>query len=330
MITMDQKSREYIGSFKPKQFSARLEEAIISDPMFVAGGMNGLKMLAEKNVFFQHALQEGNFSDTAQALGEIQDLVVEGAVAEQIGREMCWVVPTNKPIVRFILAKRGTAYKAGQGTVLSSAERYTKTDITINQEPKSKQFWSQSFLEDAEWNVLERQTAEIGYELGEAETTDVVSTFEGVTASSLAGGAAVSINTGADFGWADCVKLWKAVVKENYRPGAMMVNPDEMEGLWNDDKFISQFYFGGLADVARGVLGQSYLGFKILVSTLVTSGKVTMTDVRPQYAGAALCVRRDVTIKPYENPEKEEYGVLGSERYGLGTLRTKAIARGPS
>jgi len=278
-----------VQNFMPKQYSPILREAILSDPEKGDNEWQTMLANAKRNPFFNYALKEGNFKDVSQALGVIHDQVVEGAVAEQIGREMCWVVPTTQPIVRFILAKRGTAYKAGQGTILSSAERYTKADCTINIEPKSKQFWSQSFFEDATFNVLERQTVEIGYELGEIETTDVVTKFEGLTASNLAGGAAVSINTGVNFGWSDCVKLWKAIRKANYRPGAMMINPDEAEGLWNDDKFISGFYFGSLIDVARGVLGTSYLGFKILMSSLVTSGTVTMTDVRPNMR-ELLCV----------------------------------------
>lgn len=328
---MDARDMKLLTSgFPIKQFSARLQEAILKDPEGGAREWESIIRHANENPFFRMALKEGNFKDVSQALGEIHSQVVEGAVAEQIGREMCWVVPTTKPIVRFLLAKRGKAYKAGEGTILSSAERMTKADCTISEEPKSKQFWSQSYFEDATWPVLHRQTVEIGYELGEAETTDVVTLFEAVADANLAGGAVVSINTGVNFGWSDLVKLWKAIRKANYRAGAVMLNPDEMEGLWNDDKFISQFYFGSLADVSRGILGQSYLGFKILVSTLVTSGVVTMTDVRPQFAGAALCVRRDVTIKPYENPEKDEYGVQGSERYGLRELRGKAISRGPT
>jgi len=77
--------------------------------------------------------------------------------------------------------------------------------------------------------------------------------------------------------------------------------------------------------VARGVLGESYLGMKIVVSTKVTDGTVYCIDTD---VAAVLLLRRDVLTEPFENPRDDRYGVVASERIGLGVLRSKGVARG--
>ena len=80
-----------------------------------------------------------------------------------------------------------------------------------------------------------------------------------------------------------------------------------------------------MADIRRGILGETYLGMKIVVSTKVAPGTVYCIDTD---VAAVMLLRRDIITEPFENPKQDRYGIAASERVGLGVLRTKGVARG--
>jgi len=123
------------------------------------------------------------------------------------------------------------------------------------------------------------------------------------------------------------VSFWNAVRKENFNAKVLVIHPEQAADLWQDDKFIHSFYFGKEVDVRRGVLGETYLGMKILVSTKATNGTVIAIDTD---VASVMLLRRDILTEPFENPREDRYGIVASDRIGLGVLRSKAVARGTS
>ena len=79
-----------------------------------------------------------------------------------------------------------------------------------------------------------------------------------------------------------------------------------------------------VAVCALGLAPADMTGMKIVVTDLATATKVHILDSK--VAGVCL-MRRDILTQPYEIPKEMREGVLLSIRYGLGTLRTTAIAR---
>ena len=63
---------------------------------------------------------------------------------------------------------------------------------------------------------------------------------------------------------------------------------------------------------------------KVQSSTLVPNGTAYAVDTR---VGSVMLLRRDVTIEDWYDVEEQKYGVRGTSRYGLGILRSKAVAR---
>ncbi len=183
--------------------------------------------------------------------------------------------------------------------------------------------FKEGLFEDASWPVMQRQAAEVGRSIAELETEVILDLYDNISASDLAGGSAY--NGSGTLDWAGFVGFWNRLKKENLTAKVIAINPDQLADLWQEDEFIHSFYFGDKVDVARGVLGQSYLGMKIVVSTKVTSGTVYAIDTD---VAAAMLLRRDIMTEPFENPKKDRYGIVGSERVGLGVLRSKAVARG--
>ncbi len=277
---------------------------------------------ARGNRFYQRVLKEYVLSDVSQALGKVHDIAIEAAKRMAVGRDLIWVVPTDTTLVRFYLAKRGKVWRISEAPPQETPERFTKTEISVDHEYGYDAAFSQSYLEDVPFQVLERAIADAAQLLEEQLTTDVVALYEGIAAGSLAGGAEISAATGGTLAWKDLVNAWTAVKKAGYAPTVAMIHPDQVDDLWNDDKFIHAFYFGEKADVTRGVLGETYLGFKLVETDLCTAAKCHLMDTR---VAAASVMRRDITTQPYE--EKLREGAICSIRYGLGTLRPDAVAR---
>ena len=295
------------------------KESILKDPELGEGYWNELTAKAQVNPLYKKLLKEGLYSDVAGALGSIQSTVWDALLPATIGREMIKVIPTKNAIERFPKDIRGYAWE-GEGPAMDIAGRVEMQDIKANIEIKSKKTWTESFVEDASWNVLQWQIASIGAAIARYETEKIDAMYEGVADADLAGGAEVTVTDGAPT-WAQVTALIKTVQKENAYPNVIAMNPDEFGGLLVLDQFISGLYLEH-NNVKPGVIYHTTLDVTFICSSLVSS--TLCMDIN---AAAAMIVRRDATTKPYEEaPDK--YGVFGSERIGMGVLRTKAVARG--
>lgn len=301
----------------------KLFEAIMKDPEYQPILPDLLKR-AKSNLMVNAVMREALLSDAAGALGKMHDVVVEAAKPALIGREIIWVLPTTETLVRFPRAKLGKAHKTAElSQVWITQEKYNTVDIKADTEIKAGAEYSKKFFEDASWGVMERQTAEVGRAIGELETERVLALYDGIAAGDLAGGGAY--NGAGTLDWAGLVGFWNRVKAENFNAKVLVINPNQLADLWQQDQFIHSFYFGGMADVRRGILGETYLGMKIVVSTKVADGTVYCIDTE---VAAVLLLRRDILTEPFENPKKDRYGIVASERIGLGVLRSKAVARG--
>lgn len=303
--------------------SPRLFEALMTDPAYKSV-MPELFEKAKVSPMVQRVMKEALLSDAASALGKMHDVVVEAAKPALIGREMIWVMPTDQAVVRFPRAKLAKAFRMAEGAqTWITGEKYGTVDVTANLELKAGAEYSMAFLEDASWPVLERQTAEVGRALAELETEQIYNLYLNIAATDLAGGAEIA--GAGTLNWAGVVSFWNTIRQENFNAKVLVIHPEQAADLWQDDKFIHSFYFGKEVDVRRGILGETYLGMKILVTTKATNGTVLAVDTD---VAAVMLLRRDILTEPFENPREDRHGVVASERIGLGILRSKAVARG--
>ena len=305
----------------------KLFEQLMREPAFEAEVKEMLQRISQ-NPFYQRyikkGIEEGLFQDAAQAIGRMHDVVVESAKPRLIGREIIWVRPTKEALERFTKAKKGKAYvMAESGKVYVVGERYDKIDISTNIVIKASAEWTQEFLEDATWNVLDRQVAETGRGVAEVETERVLSLYSAIADPDLAGGAPLA-GGGTAMDWAKVTALWDAIVNEDFSPKVLVLHPRQVTQLWRDDKFINSLYWGEGVDIRRGVLAETYLGMRIVSSTKCTNGIAYAIDTD---VAAVMLVRRDIQTQDFEDPKNGVYGVVASERIGLGVLQSKGVAK---
>ena len=295
-----------------------LKEAIVQNPELGEAYWGGVVEKAKNNPWYQVPLREGILSDIAGALGRMHDVVVEAARPALIGRELVAVMPVTDALVRFPKAKVAKAYKVGEfAETFMVGEKYETQDIKCDIEIRAGAEYSKKFFEDASWPVLERQTAEVGRAVGDLETK--------VIYDYLVENAGTTITGDGDgvFEWAELVKLWNELKKLDWNPDVIALHPDEIADCWTQDQFIHGFYFGENVDVRRGVLGDLYLGMRVVSSSKCTAASVLALEK----AYALLLVRRDLVTEPFENPKEDRYGIVASERIGLGITRTTAVGK---
>ena len=104
----------------------------------------------------------------------------------------------------------------------------------------------------------------------------------------------------------------------------LALNEMQLHQLLNDDKFIhAQYLPSGQTDLEQGIV-TSVLGMRVVGSTLVPNGTAFAIDTR---VAAIMLLRRDVTVEDWEDVKSGEYGVRATTRFGLGVLRSKAVAK---
>lgn len=297
------------------------KESVIKDPELGQGAWNDWSAKAANNPFYKKALQEGLYSDVAGAVGAVQGIVWKAAVPALISRQIIKTLPTKNALEKVPRDIIGEAVE-GEGPAPDTGDTADFVTITVNSELKIKKTWSQSYLEDASWDVLAWQTGGCGVAIAKKEMQKVVALYNAIAAANLASGAELTVTSGAPT-WAQIIALISAVQKEDFGDNIVVaMSATNFGGLMLLDQFIHGLYLDHSdVNLPKGVVYHETLGVTFVRSSLVT--KTLAIDVD----NAALqIVRRDLTAKPYETPER--YGVFASERIGMGIIRSKAVARG--
>jgi HK97 family phage major capsid protein len=254
----------------------------------------------------------------------MHDTLVKAAYPEMIGRDIITVMPTTEPMERFPLDEKAVAYRYAEGAATRlSGRKSSAVDIYTNILAESSEEWTREFLEDATWNVMNSMVEKVGRALGEEETNRIIALYGTIADADLAGGAPINQGNAA-MNWAGLVKLHNALRAENWRPTVLAVNEYQLHQLLNDDKFIhAQYLSSAQTDLEQATIAGA-LGMRVQASTLVPNGTAYALDTR---VASVMLLRRDVTVEDWEDIKNGKYGVRATTRFGIGVLRSKAIAK---
>jgi len=306
-------------------------EAICKDPTLKAE-VDKVAERASTNPFFQRVAElfpqgyEAITSPIAGAIGRVHDVVIEAAQPELIGRNLVQVIRTEEALVRFPKAKKAKAFEASElASIWFTGEKIETQDVKADLEIRAGADWTRRFLEDATWNVLERESAELGRAVALLETERIVKLFTTIPSTDLAGGGEIQATQSGTLTYTDIVKARRAVKAERFKPDCLLISANKEGDLWLDDKFIHNFYYGTQQDKQRGVLG-TFLNLEVIVdnSGATPDNKAFVLD---RSVAAVMLIRRDIMVQSFDDEKTDSHGVVASERIGLGVLRSKAVAR---
>ena len=306
----------------------RLFEALMAKDTDQKRAYEELKRKAETNPFLKRytamGIKEGLFSDSANALGRMHDTMVESAWPELIGRNIITVMPTSEALERFPLDGGAVAYECSEGgTVRLSGKKPTKVDVSTDILVESGDEWTNEFAEDATWNVMDRMVGNVGRAVGLKETQKIIAMYTAVAAADLATGADLA-GGAAVLSWAQLLALRYAVRSANWRATVLAINEMQLHQLLNDDKFVKSVYLpSSQTDIEQGTIG-TVLGMKVQTCNEITNGVAYAIDTR---VASVMLLRRDLTVEDWYDAKTGKSGVRGTTRFGLGVLRSTAIAR---
>ena len=313
--------------YKPKLFESVMNDRAISEGSSkqIYEGMKP-KMTSHPFMkrFTEMGIKEGLFSDGVGALGTMHDTLVAAAQPNLIGRNIINVMPTTEPMERFPLDVNGIAYRYAEGAItrLSGAKNST-VDIYTDILAEASEEWSKEFVEDATWNVMNNMVQKVGRALGKDETQRILALYAGIANGDLAGGAEVA-GGGLVASWATLLAAHNAVDNQDFQPNVFAASVLGKHQLLNDDKFVKAVYLPSeTTDIQHGSIG-NVLGMSTQFSTLVTNTLAYAIDTR---VAAVMLLRRDATVEDWYDAKTGKYGIRATTRFGLGVLRSTAVAR---
>jgi HK97 family phage major capsid protein len=274
--------------------------------------------------YLKLGVKEGFFSDMAGALGKMHDTLVPAAWPELVGRQIIKVKPTTEAMERFPIDSGTVAYAYAEGAVTRlSGKKKTTVDVNTDVLAEASDEWTQEYLEDATWNVMDNAVENIGNALGVHETQKIIGLYDAISAGDLAGGAELA-GGGTVMSWTKLLQLWLALKGEYRRPTVFALNDMQMAQLLNDATFVNAQYLpSSETDIEQGLVSGA-LGAKIVASPHISNGTAYAIDTR---VAAIMLLRRDVTAQDWEDPKNGKYGVRATTRFGLGVLKANAVAR---
>lgn len=265
----------------------------------------------------QKSLQEILYSSDAGATAKVLDIVWDAATPNLMGRQLCVVISRDTSSIKVpkaAVAKVG--WIAGVGGVPITEEDYTFTTISAKKSG-GRAVISMDMIEDAEWDVVERQLREIARAMADFETETIIAQM-----IADAGNSATAATSGA-LAFSDIASMWGTMAKANRSPNALALNPDEFADLLKDSAIQNIVTYRREEFVPGGTI--AYIpGIKILVSSKAPAGTALLVDTH--HAGI-LFIRRDITLEEYNDPINDLFHVPATARWNYATIDANAIGK---
>jgi len=297
------------------------KESIVKDPEMGEAVYNRMLKTAEGHPVVIRALKEGIFADQSGALSGMQAMVYTPLRAKLVGRELLKVIPTTKPAERFSRIKGGYVLENSGKVFRTGPKPDTPFDLVANRTQSSSQEWDQNTVEDMPWDLLTYESQELINDMAQKENTDVVTLFNGITATDLAGGAEVTI-TDNNPTWAEIITGLQKF--KDQLPNVIALNLAEFLGLFKATEFISNLY----GDPLKITMEFEARHAAMPTIKFIGSSAITKTlFVNTQRAGVML-LRQDVMTQPWVDQANFKYGVSARSRYGMGIFYPDSVVRG--
>ena len=226
---------------------------------------------------------------------------------------------------------------------------YATVDLSSPESEKGgKVTWTRALLEDITFDVQAEMAEGLGYSIAYMMMKDIltevrqtttslgVTVYQGglaaVQPSQMPKGAVIQINN--PILWTDFLAVVAAVdtgvqqVDGSFKtygpPDYVLVSPDIYWQLLNIIQMTNVLYEGSTDPVQRGAIKLA-LGCTILKQSVLPSG--TIYALNSQKA-IALVTRRTLKIEPVLFPVWNEYGFIGTVRYGLTPIFPQSVQKG--
>lgn len=176
---------------------------------------------------------------------------------------------------------------------------------------------SEEMREDGIMDLLEYHAELAGYEFADNEESLIVSQLDSAATAS----SHLVANSNATIAVTDITQARRDLRTDNYTPTHMIVGVEVEDDLLNIDTF-TEADKSGVNDPTKGVIGKIF-GMKVLVSNNVSAKLAYVIDARHAFA---IAEKRPLTIKRYEEPERDTSYLVVSQRIAVSYWRANAVS----
>ena len=286
-----------------------------------------LEQLADEGELFYNM-------ETELVKQQLYDVIKQASIEASVARQIVQVVPLRAgAALDFVLADKDSMEfrRVAEGARIPiDNEAYTKVTVTPvkwgNQIVVSKEI-----QEDANWDVVQRNLKQAGREAAVRED-NIVFTALGDTTNGFSSATTNSTShnytsAGTEIGIADIVTGARLVRHNDYQPNTLILHPQQLGEIQQIDTFVEADKLGSQEMLLRGQVGKIY-GLNVLVTTTAWVGGTTQYAwVLDSKEAGVLVVRRPLTMKTYEIPERDAIGVAVTFREEARCLRAASGVR---
>jgi HK97 family phage major capsid protein len=204
-------------------------------------------------------------------------------------------------------------------------------DITIDQQTydsvniKPKKYGvgvriTREMLEDAKWNLLQRNIATAGKRFAENETNLVLLQLDSA-ATTNTGGAAFTIS--------DITKMMLDLEDKDYSPSTMLVGNEVLHDLRNIDTFVEADKLGSRQMLETGFVGRIYgldvMRFSTNAAPSTTYSKYAYVFDKSQ--AYYIVEKRPISIENFDLPNNDMSAAVITQRIAVQIIRTQAVSK---
>ena len=179
---------------------------------------------------------------------------------------------------------------------------------------------TKEMLEDAKWNLLERNIRTAGKRLAENETNLVITQLDSA-ANTIAGGASVTI--------ANLTYAMQLLEDSDYIPTTLLAGNEVIYDLRNIDTFVEADKLGSTQMLDTGFVGRIY-GLNVMRFSTNAAPSSTYSKYAYVYdKSQAYCIveKRPVTVERFDLPSNDMSAASITQRLAARILRTSAVCK---
>lgn len=211
--------------------------------------------------------------------------------------------------------------------------KYASVDLTpIASERGGKCTWTRAMLEDCTFDVQAEMAEGLGHAIAYQQMHDILDALLNIDRTLSPSGGTISLSS--TITWKEFLSVISAIdiglaqpdgSTKTYGPAdTVLVSPDVYWQLADIIQMTNVLYYQDAAMVKRGVI-ELALGCRIIKESILPAGTVVALNSEK---AIMLVTRRSLRIEPVFFPVWNEYGFIGSVRYGVKTLWEGAIQIG--
>lgn len=179
---------------------------------------------------------------------------------------------------------------------------------------------TKEMLEDAKWNLLERNISIAGKRFAENENKLVIQQLDSA-ANTVSGGAAITI--------ANITTAMQYLEDADYEPTTIAVGNEVLNDLRNIDTFVEADKLGSTAMINTGFVGRLYglnvIRFSTNAAPSTTYAKYAYVFDKTQ----AYCIveKRPLMVEKFDIQNNDMSAAVATQRLAVKILRTSAVAK---